>query len=610
MPSLQLSLKQGGQVYIACQADTEDSFIYLLDKIKVLPVIKYEKKIRKHVTSIHYLDMLYDICKKRGFEVYVTDNLEDYHERYKLKLESIKQQRKNEQFSSEYWTDDPENKILNYQAQAVNTCMVAKRFLIGDDMGVGKTPEFIAIMCKAFESGNRKALITTFPELKEQWREEILKFTKIKPEQISIVDPYAKFGCPLKITDKLDLRSRNSPCKTCERKDKCVKERADPKLKLKNQLLAGDIIITHYEALDRIKDFSVKLGFDIFGFDEVSKLKNRTTKMAKAAFKITNSAPSESVIIPMSGTFIENRLEDFYPALTLIDKGILGEWYNFKNRYLVLDYWNNVVGVKKKKFLKNIIDAWIIRRELEEVWHDRPKLVEQTTMCEMEDKQREIYDNAKSGCLEELENKKVEKKINIADIGPLINYLIQLCDTTETMDPKIKESIKIKVLKTLILEQLRRKYKVVIFSFFGRKVIPILEREINKLDVGKVLTITGKVSKPERKIRRSLFCQENDYRFLLCSDVMGYGANLQIAKYVINFDLPWNPAKLSQRIRRLYRRGQTKDIVAYNFVTRNTIEESILEKIAVKRKIFKDFLGSNNLKKTLSLSAMLDLLRK
>jgi SNF2 family DNA or RNA helicase len=73
---------------------------------------------------------------------------------------------------------------------------------------------------------------------------------------------------------------------------------------------------------------------------------------------------------------------------------------------------------------------------------------------------------------------------------------------------------------------------------------------------------------------------------------MTYGANLQVANYIVNFDLPWNPAKIDQRIARAMRRGQKESVTVYNLVTRDTIEDRILEKIGYKRQIFNKFINS------------------
>jgi SNF2 family DNA or RNA helicase len=107
--------------------------------------------------------------------------------------------------------------------------------------------------------------------------------------------------------------------------------------------------------------------------------------------KIVEEMPSDRIVVPMSGTFIENKIDEIYPSLTLVHKGLLGEFHSFQNNYLVKDYWGNVVGHRNENRLKKIINTWIIRRSVDEVWKDRPLLIEITETCAMTEIQRKIY---------------------------------------------------------------------------------------------------------------------------------------------------------------------------------------------------------------------------
>jgi SNF2 family DNA or RNA helicase len=209
--------------------------------------------------------------------------------------------------------------------------------------------------------------------------------------------------------------------------------------------------------------------------------------------------------------------------------------------------------------------------------------------------------------LSDLKDKTKESKVNMADVGALLNYLIQICDTTETMDPEIRESGKIEVLKEIVSEEIARRHKVVLFSFFGNKVVPIIVRELSKF--GKCYKITGKTKPEEAEKIKKRFKRSEEARFLVCSDAMAYGANLQEARYVINFDLPWNPARIDQRIRRVYRRGQEHTVTVISLVTDNTVEDKILEKLTFKRRIFDQFLGVKKTEKGFSLSELLELIK-
>jgi len=92
------------------------------------------------------------------------------------------------------------------------------------------------------------------------------------------------------------------------------------------------------------------------------------------------------------------------------------------------------------------------------------------------------------------------------------------------------------------------------------------------------------------------FLKNDKVRFAICSDSMAYGMNMQAATYVINFDLLWNPKKMEQRLRRVYRRGQKKPVTLINLVTTNSIEDRMLERLGERERLFTEFLGTKTTK--------------
>jgi len=580
----------------------------LVDSLRQMPVISaVEKRRDQYVTFIHHIDKLRKICLESNIRLFFSEKVLNAEKTYKGKMKRIENAKQNIEFESKLWTDDETKKVLSYQAQAINVCIEAKRYLVGDDMGLGKTIEAIGIICKAIEDDYKKFLIVCPNRLKYQWRDEILSFTKIDPKQVSVFDSYKDFVCPLGITNTLNLRT--ICCKNCDRNEKCKRERYDPLVRFRSQIVDKMIAIVNFEVIDKFKDIIIGQHFQGIFIDEASRVKNIKAITTKAIIKITEEMPRDRIVIPMSGTFIENKIDEIYPSLTFVHKGLLGEYHSFQNNYLVRDYFGNVVGHRNENRLKKIIKSWIIRRSVDEVWKDRPPLIEMTEVCPMTEMQRKIYLDAREGMLAELKDKSKQNKINMAEIGALLIYLIQICDSTETVDPEIKESGKLEVLKDKVENDIGKKHKILIFSFFANKMIPIIIREMEKY--GKCLSITGKTGPEEAEKIKKKFIEIEDYKFLICSDSMAYGANLQAARYVVNFDLPWNPAKIDQRIRRVYRKGQKHTVTVINLVTQGTIEDMILEKLSFKRKIFEKFLGASlGSKPTLSLEDMLNILNK
>lgn len=592
MASIKLytELLEDGWIKLNIRAKARSRFIYALEKLRKIPVITFQRKEKYHKTSIFYFEQLQELCARQNWDFYYSKKLKKYYKRFKLRQERIKNV--NGKFESKYWTEDPNFQPHKYQIKAINICLKAKRYLIGDDMGVGKTIEALGIICKAFEEGYDRALIVVLNRIKYQWKEEIKQFTKFTDEDISVVDFSRQLGCPLKLVEKFSLRSKE--CKVCKLQRKCLKLRENPQAKRKHQFEQGKIVICNFEILSKSKEFIIRQGFDIVIVDEASKMKNRGTEITKSLLHIRKNLPKNGFYIPMSGTFIENRLEELWGPFSFADPRILGEFYNFKNNYLIFDYWGNVSGYKNTKQLKKIIKGHIIRRSIDQVWKNRPKLTEITRTCEMTVKQREIYNKARDGVLDQLNDLKSQDKINKASILPLLNYLIQICDTTETQDETIFESGKLDVLKDIIENEIHPKHKIIIFSFFANKVIPIIKREIRPY--GRVVTIVGGLKPKQFEKRKNKFINNKNIRFAICSDSMAYGQNMQAANYVINFDLLWNPQKMEQRLRRVYRKGQKKPVTLINLVTTNSIEDRMLEVLGERKQLFSEFLGTKRKK--------------
>ena len=217
--------------------------------------------------------------------------------------------------------------------------------------------------------------------------------------------------------------------------------------------------------------------------------------------------------------------------------------------------------------------------------------------CPFEKEQDQFYAEAREGVLQDIADLQKAKSVNMANVATLIGYLLQVADTVKSIDPEttIKEhSSKINVLKEMLMEEFPRKAKIVIFSRFSNKVIPYLIKELESLPKeivgGGILSIVGGVSN-EAQDKIILKMRTKKYhRILVCSDAMAYGGNLQFANYIVNFDLPWNPAVLDQRIRRVYRRGQKKSVTVFNMIVPGTVEEHLYQVLAHKRKLFTTFL--------------------
>jgi SNF2 family DNA or RNA helicase len=148
------------------------------------------------------------------------------------------------------------------------------------------------------------------------------------------------------------------------------------------------------------------------------------------------------------------------------------------------------------------------------------------------------------------------------------------------------ENAKLTELKELARDLIEQDHKVVIFSQFV-PVVNLIQDELSN-DGIPTLIYTGQLSNDERTANLKSFTDQENFRALVSTDAGQFGLNLQVADVVINYDLPWNPARLQQRIARLHRIGQANKVLAVNFVVKGTIEEHVRDILEKKKKTFRD----------------------
>ena len=564
---------------------------------KELTVFKQKWRSSQYLTSINEFENLYHTCQMYGYELVVTKNIVHLYKRYQARTKYISKvlKQKDPECEIALWTDDPKLQPYKYQKVGINVCTAGRAFLLGDDMGLGKTIQGLGIILKSFEYyGHDTAIIVCESNLKMQWFEHIKLFTKYPVDKVRILDMHL---CPL---DKvLTYQRYDVTCKACKLYDQCKSNKKLPlKALRKKQINEAGILILNYEAIRNSEKEIMHKCFDVAIFDEATKLKNWNTAIYKAVKRILNKMGTGSIIVPMSGTFIENKLAELYSVINLIDDRILGLFSNFRDKYLVVDHFNNVIGEKNEEKLKKRLDSVLLRRTIDEEWKDAPPMTETMVRCNMTPKHSELYSVVRDGKLKEMKEKGQE--INMANVGALITYLMMLAGSALTVDEefdKESHSPKLTRLKDILTKEIPERHQVVIFCKFANKILPYIKEELKNIKgCGKVLVVKGGM-KAEDTAKTIKKWKKGKARVLLCSDAMARGGNLQNASYLINFDFPWNPAILDQRIRRVYRPGQKKHVHIMNMIVEDTIEEYVYEVIATKRNLFEKFLKVSKQKK-------------
>jgi SNF2 family DNA or RNA helicase len=444
--------------------------------------------------------------------------------------------------------------LFPYQKEGVSFALFRKAAIIADEMGLGKTLEAITTaILKKEVFGFKKTLIVCPATLKSQWKKEIEKFTSEKAHIIS--------GTP-------DER--------------------------KKQYLTEDSFfhIVNYEMVLRDSLEINKAGIDFLILDEAQKIKNYETKTSSAIKRLN---PSHTLVI--TGTPIENRLIDIYSIMSVIDPYFFGPLWEFSYQHCLFDPErpDKINGYYNLQDLNKKLSEILIRREKRNVINQLPNVQQIDIPVELSPLQSDLHGSFASGITRIL-NKKILTPYDLQHLQQLLTSMRMVCDSTYLIDDQTNESPKLDTLKDILFEKLdlqNTNRKIIIFSEWV-KVHKLIEQLLRENKVGFV-ELTGKVPVALRGELIKKFENQPECKIFLSTESGGAGLNLQVADILINFELPWNPAKKNQRIGRIDRLGQKSEkLTIYNFITRNSIEQQIAAGLLVKQNLFEGVLDAES----------------
>ena len=434
--------------------------------------------------------------------------------------------------------------LYPYQENGVRFALFKKAVLIGDEMGLGKTLQAIVLgVLKKEVFGFQRVLVVTVASLKEQWKREIERFSA---EQAVVV---------------AGGRERRQAAYH------------DPHSLFK---------ITNYEAVLRDVTFLSRLKPDLVILDEAQRIKNFATKTAEAV----KSIPRKHSLV-LTGTPLENKLEDVYSIVQFLDPHLLAPLWKFAAEHFMLsrDNKGRILGYRNLDKLHERLQGIVIRRRKEEVLTELPEEILNNYYVDLNVKQLEIHNGYLQSLLP-LINKKFLTPMDIRRIQELLLKMRMVCNSTYLIDRNTNISPKMKelegILQELIIENGR---KVVIFSEWTTMTF-LLGKQLSLASIPFV-ELSGKIPVNKRQALIDEFTNNSDCRVFLSTDAGGTGLNLQAADCVINFEPPWNPARLSQRKGRVNRIGQKSQCInVVNLIAKNSIEEKILAGLQLKQDVF------------------------
>lgn len=414
--------------------------------------------------------------------------------------------------------------------------------ILADDMGLGKTLQALTVLQKAKEvDGPAPTLVICPTTVVFNWESEIQKFA---PEL------------------------------------SCLKLSGADRKSLFKEIPNYDVVITSYALIRRdIKHFK-DINFRYIILDESQNIKNAMSQTAQAVKQLQASHK-----LALSGTPIENKLEELWSVFDFLMPGFLLTMAEFNSRYVnpIMERQDKTV----EKRLKLQIYPFILRRMKRDVAKDLPDKVENIAYCELTDEQKDFYlqvlDSTKEELFKSIEQNGLEKS-RLSIFSALLR-LRQICCHPRLYDKEnvkhVMSSGKFEKLKVMLEEIISEGHRVLLFSQFVNMLDIVkgwLEREGIEYEY-----LTGKTK--DRQAAVEHFNNSKIPIFLISLKAGGTGLNLTGADYVIHYDPWWNPAVEDQATDRAYRIGQTKKVFVYRLITKNTVEEKIQKLKTIKRNL-------------------------
>lgn len=450
--------------------------------------------------------------------------------------------------------------FYEHQITGVRTLMRWKNFLLADDMGLGKSIQALTVFIGDIIMGRGDVCLVICPAtLKENWSEEITKFTRIKH---------------MVLGSEYNPRTGRTKTLTPGERSRQIVEFAlwdGPK-----------ILVLNYEQVDPHLGELNALGARVAIFDEAHTIKNPEAKRTKASLALKAERS-----FMLTGTPVMNQVHELWPALNRIAPQHFGNYYAFRNRYCVFGGYKNkqVVGVKNRKELTAILEQVMLRRLKKDVL-DLPEVQYLQVKVGLSDLQRKLYDQVDE-----------EKLLDIDPYGPPQDIengmteflrLKQICGTPACFDLE-DDSQKLDAVIEKAVELLLGDNKIVIFTQF-RPVLNAIRKRFDKLKISSY-ELSGAVKQSDRQDVARQWGSNKVATPLVCMlQVAGVGLNLTASRHILFVDKLFVPGLNQQAVDRCHRIGAstTQPVQVLEFIAKGTIEDRIEAILRTKKKLFND----------------------
>ncbi|MEZ0311831.1 MAG: SNF2-related protein [Myxococcota bacterium] len=430
-----------------------------------------------------------------------------------------------------------EGKLRDYQRQGVDWLSFLREAelgaLLADDMGLGKTLQTLCTF-----SG--RVLVVAPTSVLHNWESELKRF---RPKLL--VDRY------------------HGP-------DRKLDEDAD-------------VTLTTYAILRLDQEKLEQIEWDMAVLDEAQAIKNPTSQVAKAAYAL-----KAKWRVALTGTPVENRLEDLWSQFHFINRGLLGGRNDFYERYVKpITAGDEEAG----KRLRERVRPFVLRRMKSEVAKELPPRTEVVLKCELGQAEREVYDAVRAATKKDVVKKLAAGAGTLAVLEALLRLRQASCHPGLLPGQgalKDGSSAKLDLLRETLEEVIAEGHKALVFSQWT-SLLDLVEPQLNAAKINFV-RLDG--STTDRKGVVDAFQAENGPNVMLISlKAGGTGLNLTAADNVFMLDPWWNPAVEDQAADRAHRIGQLRPVIVHRLVAEDTVEERIIALQLRKRELAEAAIG-------------------
>ena len=427
--------------------------------------------------------------------------------------------------------------LLPYQLEGVAFAAGVGRAVLADDMGLGKTIQGVgAAEILAREAGISRVLVVCPASVKSQWRNEIHRFCDRSVQLVT--------GGAAERARQYDNDSFFTVCNY--------------------EQVLRDIL-----AIERVR-------WDLIVLDEGQRIKNWESKTAR----VIKGLRSPFALV-LSGTPLENRLDELYSVVQFVDDRRLPPAFRFFHRHRVVDEKGKVLGYKNLDQLRANLRPILLRRTREAVLQQLPPRTSEIVRIPPTDEQIELHDThmrivsmiARKPYISEMDLLRLQKALLMCRMSANSTFLV------EKQAPGY--SSKLEYLEELIDGLMAEPNRKALLFSEWTTMLDLIEPMLGKRKLDYV-RLDGSVPQKKRQQLVNRFQEDPRCRLFITTNAGSTGLNLQAANTVINVDLPWNPAVLEQRMGRAHRMGQRQPVQVYVLVTEGTIEESLLGTLSAK----------------------------